>query len=273
MLLETAKSLFGTNDFYEILGAQKGATQDDLKKKYYKIALKTHPDRAPEDKKELATKKFQVISCIWTVLSDPEKRALYDETGGVDDGSSLDSDRNWEDYWRELFPKVTKKDIDAFTTMYKGSKDELKDLKTAFTEGEGDIDYIFDHVICSNVLDDESRFRQLLDDLIQSGEVSDFPKFHERDAKKKSRQQRAKKEAKEAEQMMAEMGGPMDDDSLALMIQNRQKQRGGLLSALEAKYCSNDTTEKKKPRRAQHVEPSDEEFLQARGRIEKKKRK
>lgn len=80
-------------DFYGILGVSKSASPEDLKKAYKKLALKWHPDRCPPDKKDEAQKKFQDIGEAYDVLSDPEKKRIYDQVGeeglrgGVPDGA------------------------------------------------------------------------------------------------------------------------------------------------------------------------------------------
>lgn len=66
-------------DYYQALGINKGATQDDIKKAYRKLARKHHPDLNPNDKE--AHKKFQLINEANEVLSDPEKRKKYDQYG------------------------------------------------------------------------------------------------------------------------------------------------------------------------------------------------
>ncbi|MFO8052814.1 MAG: molecular chaperone DnaJ [Candidatus Omnitrophota bacterium] len=73
-------------DYYEILGLQKGASIEEVKKAYRKLAMKHHPDRVPEDKKKEAEEKFKEISESYAVLSDPKKKQLYDQYGhaGVD---------------------------------------------------------------------------------------------------------------------------------------------------------------------------------------------
>lgn len=66
-------------DYYKILGVDKGASAEQLKKAYYKLAKECHPDRKPGDK--AAEKKFKEISGAYEVLSDPQKRAAYDQFG------------------------------------------------------------------------------------------------------------------------------------------------------------------------------------------------
>jgi curved DNA-binding protein len=66
-------------DYYKILGLDKNATADDIRKAYRKLARKHHPDLNPNDKE--AHKKFQQINEANEVLSDPEKRKKYDQYG------------------------------------------------------------------------------------------------------------------------------------------------------------------------------------------------
>ncbi|BFG27827.1 hypothetical protein CerSpe_141010 [Prunus speciosa] len=67
-------------DYYKLLQVDKNATDDDLKKAYRKLAMKWHPDKNPTNKKE-AEAKFKQISEAYEVLSDPQKRAIYDQYG------------------------------------------------------------------------------------------------------------------------------------------------------------------------------------------------
>ncbi|XP_078572592.1 dnaJ homolog subfamily B member 6-like isoform X3 [Branchiostoma floridae x Branchiostoma japonicum] len=68
------------DDYYEILGVPRSATQADIKKAYRKQALKWHPDKNP-DNKENAEKKFKEIAEAYEVLSDKQKRDIYDRYG------------------------------------------------------------------------------------------------------------------------------------------------------------------------------------------------
>ncbi|KAJ4830576.1 hypothetical protein Tsubulata_017032 [Turnera subulata] len=67
-------------DYYKILGVDKNASDDDLKKAYRKLAMKWHPDKNPNNKKD-AEAKFKQISEAYEVLSDPQKRAIFDQYG------------------------------------------------------------------------------------------------------------------------------------------------------------------------------------------------
>ena len=74
-------------DYYEVLGLKKGASQNDIKKAYRKMAKKYHPDTNAGDAK--AEEKFKEISEAYSVLNDPEKKKLYDQFGhAAFDGSA-----------------------------------------------------------------------------------------------------------------------------------------------------------------------------------------
>uniref|UniRef100_A0A3P8X5Y9 DnaJ heat shock protein family (Hsp40) member B6a n=1 Tax=Cynoglossus semilaevis TaxID=244447 RepID=A0A3P8X5Y9_CYNSE len=98
-------------DYYQVLGVRRDASADDIKKAYRKLALRWHPDKNPENKEE-AEKKFKELSEAYEVLSDANKRTIYDQYGkeGLT-GSNRGRDhfhehftfRNPEDVFREFF--------------------------------------------------------------------------------------------------------------------------------------------------------------------------
>ncbi|KAK1259060.1 hypothetical protein QJS04_geneDACA005527 [Acorus gramineus] len=105
-------------DYYNVLKVNRNATDDDLKKSYRRLAMKWHPDKNPNNKKE-AEAKFKQISEAYEVLSDPQKRAVYDQYGeeglkGVpppgsgsgpsfSGGPNIFNPRNAEDIFAEFF--------------------------------------------------------------------------------------------------------------------------------------------------------------------------
>ncbi|XP_070709033.1 dnaJ homolog subfamily B member 6b [Pempheris klunzingeri] len=103
-------------EYYQILGVQKNATQEDIKKAYRKLALKWHPDKNPDNKDE-AEKRFKELSEAYEVLSDESKRNIYDRYGkeGLSGGGGGGGGhynhfggggftfRNPEDVFREFF--------------------------------------------------------------------------------------------------------------------------------------------------------------------------
>ena len=78
------KQLADKRDYYEVLGVSKGASEDEIKKAYRKMAKKYHPDLNPGDK--TAESKFKEVNEAYEVLSDSQKKARYDQFGhaGVD---------------------------------------------------------------------------------------------------------------------------------------------------------------------------------------------
>ena len=98
-------------DYYEVLGIQKGASEDDIKQAYRKAALKWHPDRwvsGTDAEKKTAEEKFKEASEAYSVLSDPQKRAKYDQFGfaGVDGAEGPDFSQgfgNLNDILENLF--------------------------------------------------------------------------------------------------------------------------------------------------------------------------
>ncbi|KAJ6657759.1 hypothetical protein lerEdw1_001946 [Lerista edwardsae] len=221
-LLELCRGAFGASDLYQVLGVRREASADEIRRGYHKVSLR-------------------ILGKVYAVLSDQEQRALYDQQGIVDEESTvLTQERNWEEYWRLLFKKITVKDIEDFEAKYKNSAEELADIKAAYMDFTGNMDKIMESVLCVDYTD-EPRIKKIIQDAIDSGELPSYKAFL-KDTKQKmnARKRRAEQEAKEAEQSREELGLGTGDDDLKALIQsrneNRKKEMDDFLSQMEAKY-------------------------------------
>jgi len=204
-LLESCEKYFDTKNPYEILKIPKTASASEVKKAYKKLSLLVHPDRVAEEEKEVATEKFKVLGKIHAILNDAEKRAVYDDTGCLEDEDFVDDNKDWNEYWRLLFKEVTFEDLTEYEEKYKGSEEELKDIKAAYEQGEGCMQTILDSVLFTTY-EDEGRLRKIIQKLIKKGELPEYDKFvNEDSATSLKRKRKAEKEAKEAEKLKEEV--------------------------------------------------------------------
>ncbi|KAF5652214.1 hypothetical protein F25303_3486 [Fusarium sp. NRRL 25303] len=283
-----------TIDPYEVLSLERTATSDDIKKSYRKAALKNHPDKVPQDQKDAAHEKFQAIAFAYAILSDPARRKRYDETGSTSE-SIVDSEGfNWSDYYREQYKESVSGDaIEKFAKKYKSSDEEKGDVLDAYEQCKGDMDALYERVILSDVLEDDKRFREIIDTAIESKKVPGFPAYTKETKKKREgRVKQARAEATEAEDYAKELGvhdklfggdkkgkkkkgkGNSEDD-LAALIQKRQQDRSeSFLDHLAEKYGAKESKGKGKKGKKRPVEdePSEEAFQAAASRLKGSKR-
>ncbi|OJJ47199.1 hypothetical protein ASPZODRAFT_65086 [Penicilliopsis zonata CBS 506.65] len=275
-------------DPYEILGVGEKATPDEIKTAYRKKALRHHPDKATPESKDEANQKFQEIAFAYAILSDERRRRRYDLTGSTEEVLGLeDDDFDWMDFYREQFSSMVDTGaIDKIKHEYQHSEEETTDLLAAYEQFHGDMDRIYDSVLLSSVLDDDERFRAIIDQAIAEGRVKGWKKYTEESEKKKQqRLKRAREEAKEAEEAAKELddqgkrkkknaskkqSAQSNMNDLAALIQQRQKSRGAnFLDQLEAKYSRPG----KKRRADLDGEPPEEAFEAVAARKSKKKSK
>ncbi|KAF3664213.1 Chaperone protein dnaJ 6 [Capsicum annuum] len=241
---------------YEILGVETTASQQEIKKAYYKLALRLHPDKNPDD--EEAKEKFQQLQKVISILGDEEKRALYDQTGCVDDDDLAGDVENLKEFFRAMHPKITEADIEKFEANYRGSESERTDLIDLYKKYKGKMTRLFCSMICSDTKLDSHRFKDILDEAIAAGEIKST-KAYEKWAKEVSetkpptsplrRRQKAKKES---------------EDLYAIISQRQNERRGkmnSMFSSLVNKYGGDPSA----------TEPSEEEFEAARRKVESRK--
>ncbi|KAM1197338.1 hypothetical protein ACFX13_009041 [Malus domestica] len=242
---------------YEVLGVERIATQQEIKKAYHKLALRLHPDKNPGD--EEAKEKFQQLQKVISILGDGEKRALYDETGSLDDDDLAgDVVQNLQEYFRVIYKKVTEADIEEFEANYRGSDSEKKDLIELYSQYKGNMNRVFCSMICSDPKLDSHRFKDILDEAIAAGELKST-KAYVKWAKKVSettpptsplrRKNKAKKQT---------------EDLYAIISQRRSERKNQfdcMFSSLVSRYGGNTSAS----------EPTEEEFEATQKKLERKR--
>ncbi|KAK4921537.1 hypothetical protein LTR49_011007 [Elasticomyces elasticus] len=277
-------------DPYAILSVEQNATADQIKSAYRKAALKHHPDKASPEDKDAAHTRFQEIAFAYAILSDERRRKRYDTTGNTSDSLDLeDDDFDWTSFFREQYKSaVTETSINKFADEYKRSEEEQRHVLDAYEKVKGNMEALYGRVMLSDMLDDEDRFRVIIDKAIEDGEVDEHKKYaEESEASRKKRMDRARKrkekEEKEAQKAETEMeedpksrksrskanGGDGGMDGLAALIQQRQQGRSaeGFIAGLEAKYANETKGGKGKKgtkRASSDDEPSEEAFAKNR---------
>jgi len=130
-----------SKDYYAILGLSRGASQEDIKKAYKKLIKQWHPDLNSDRKKE-AEQKFKEIQEAYEVLSDPQKRAMYDRFGYVGEAeySQTTSGNAFEDIFRD-FEGFFGRDVFDIFFGERGGRERrcllsTRDMKRVSTVGE-----------------------------------------------------------------------------------------------------------------------------------------
>lgn len=246
------------DDLYKILGVTTTASSYEIRKAYFALARKYHPDHNQNDAN--ANQKFQRIGKAYTILSDPTKRKRYDRTGNIDDSFENLEDVDWKEYFESLFKRVTEEDIENFAQKYRHSKEEEEDLKKAYNEYKGDMVKILESIMLATD-EDYDRFYEYLKKCIETGELKKYPAFKKETKKaKKKRLKQAQQEQKEFEELKQLINKKKGKNSLM----KAQKSFEELTAKIKAKYSeSNEELEN---------EPTEEEFQKARERLNKRRK-
>jgi DnaJ family protein C protein 9 len=186
---------------------------------------------------------------------------------------------------------VNEANIKRISTEYKNSAQERKDIFTAYKKSRGNLDKIYESVMLSDILEDDERFRKIIDEGIEQGLLESYP-IYERDnndaarekikaAERKRRENWDKKhggvteateKAKAKQNSKAKKGGAGGTGGLAdlqALIQGRQRARMGgfdsVVDRLEEKYAAKSRSKKRAT--PMDTEPSEEEFLAAQKKL------
>lgn len=221
------KSAFGEKTVYEILEVEITASTEDIKRAYKKLALKHHPDKGGD------ADLFKALSVAHSILSDPEKRKLFDETGNLDAEETSQDFEHWYEYFRNLFPKLTISKIEEFSAKYKGSSEEEDDVVTEYEKHGGDLKKIMGCVILAEE-EDSARICDVIDGAINKGRIETTAKYTKTKASFEKANKNPKKKRKQSNEA--------DISELTALIAAKNSATGGgsasarAMSSIFAKY-------------------------------------
>ncbi|KAL4499944.1 hypothetical protein ABPG72_015293 [Tetrahymena utriculariae] len=159
---------------YDLLDVEKDATIEQIKKAYKKLALKIHPDKNKDDPQ--AKEKFQKIVEAYNILSDPEKKKVYDETGSYGDDFNQHAFEAAYNFYRTIYKKIEKEDIIEFEKKYRGSDMEEEDLINFYNENDGDLTTILECIPLSRN-EDVDRFLEKYEEFFKANKLKKTKAF------------------------------------------------------------------------------------------------
>ena len=149
-------------NLYQVLKCERDADAAQLRKAYYRTALKVHPDKNP-DNPTAAAQTFQALSLAYQILQNADLRAEYDDTGVIPhhdavadhdkDDDNKDGMDTWKNYFDQIFGKVTVSKIDDFAQKYKCSDEEKRDVLKEFGKRRGNLVQMLEFVMLSDLRD------------------------------------------------------------------------------------------------------------------------
>lgn len=222
-------------DLFKVLGLDRddNPSPEHIRKAYRRLALMYHPDKAAlhGNNAEKVALRFQQIGFAYTVLSDSKRRKRYERTGSTSD-SVWDSDEpvDWNEYFKSLWTgEVNAKSLSEFQSAYQGSEEERQDILQAYRDHRGSLEGIFSAVPCSNILDDEERFVEIVNAALHANELHETRAWTQLSSStkgpkiRKTLRDKARSEASEAEAYAKELG--VWDD-----LFGQRRRRSGMVS-------------------------------------------
>lgn len=175
-------SAFGASAclYADVLQCDSTATTSELRKAYHRRALLFHPDKqSGGGDNAKATLCFQAVSAAYEILMDSGRRALYDATGQLNDGShsvrSHKNDNEWTAFFESVFREVIT--VGHNHATYRGSDREASDVLKFYRLCKGDLDKVLTCVVCGKPQDKPRWARDIIEPTILSGQVERYCAF------------------------------------------------------------------------------------------------
>ena len=237
-------------NLYSLLGVEKTATNAEIKKAYRRLVFVYHPDKNKTDPD--AGSKFANITRAYKILSNPDSRRIYDETGDYDDEDEGKINiAETLNYFRKIY---SPKDIESFHDKYINSKDEEEDLINFYNSNGGDIKKILEWIPYSTN-DDVQRYIKIYEKLFKKKTLTKTKKFDET----KNKVELLKEDAEEAKQAEKEM----DNLTKAIIGNKRKRNFSNYLDNLKERYAKDEDDD---------GEIDDAEFEKIKNSMDKKKK-
>ena len=214
-------------NLYSLLGVEKTASNAEIKKAYRRLVFLYHPDKNKTDPN--AGAKFANITKAYKILSNPESRRIYDETGDYDDEDEGKINiQETLNYFRKIY---SPKDIESFEKKYINSKDEEEDLINFYKSNDGDIRKILEWIPFSKN-EDVERYIKIYEKLFKKKTLNKNKKFEE----SKNKVQLIKIDAEEAKEAEKEM----DILTKAIVGKKRKRNYNEYLDNLKERYAKDE---------------------------------
>ena len=214
-------------DLYSLLGIKKTANNSEIRKAYRRLVFLCHPDKNKTDPD--ASSKFANITRAYKILSNPESKKIYDETGEYDEENQGEINiTETLTYFRKIY---SPKDIENFEKKYVGSKDEEDDLINFYNENGGDIKNILEWIPFSKN-EDVERYIKIYEKLFKKKTLKKNKKFEDSKDKVKLIKEDPN-EAKEANETL-------DKLTKQIMGKKRKRNYNEYLDNLKNKYAKDD---------------------------------
>jgi len=237
-------------NLYSLLGVEKTATNAEIKKAYRRLVFVYHPDKNKTDPD--AGSKFANITRAYKILSNPDSRRIYDETGDYDDEDEGKINiAETLNYFRKIY---SPKDIESFHDKYINSKDEEEDLINFYNSNGGDIKKILEWIPYSTN-DDVQRYIKIYEKLFKKKTLTKTKKFDET----KNKVELLKEDAEEAKEAEKEM----DNLTKAIIGNKRKRNFSNYLDNLKERYAKDEEDD---------GEIDDAEFEKIKSSMDKKKK-
>ena len=161
-------------DLYSLLGVQKTSNNTEIRKAYRRLVFLCHPDKNKTDPD--ASSKFTNITRAYKILSNPESRKIYDETGEYDEENQGEINiTETLNYFRKIY---SPQDIESFKKKYVGSKEEEEDLINFYNENDGNMKHILEWIPFSKN-EDVERYIKIYENLFKSKNLKKNKKYED----------------------------------------------------------------------------------------------